>query len=327
MKTLALATVLALGLFAAPITSEAQEARKVYRVGLLGSGVPPSAEARAQSPFAPKARELGWIVGWNMVLEERWAEGKLERLPQLAADLVSAEVDVIVASGTPPTLAAKQATQTIPIVFVAQFPVERGIVKSLARPGGNLTGIALHVPLLKNLELLKEILPGATQVTYLTAPAVWPQSVARAWTRIEAEGLRLNVKLQRAFVQAPQDIESAFSQFKRNHPHALLVDNVTATSVGEDRLCRLAMRHKLPTIGVSRRTAEAGCLLAYGTESAEVSRQVAVFVDRILRGTRPADLPVVQPAKFELVINLKTAKALAVTIPQSLLLRANQVIE
>jgi putative ABC transport system substrate-binding protein len=232
-----------------------------------------------------------------------------------------------VASGTPPTLAAKQATQTIPIVFVAQFPVERGIVKSLARPGGNLTGIALHVPLLKNLELLKETLPGATQVTYLTAPAVWPQSVARAWTRIEAGGLRLNVKLQRAFVQTPQDIDSAFSQFKRNHPHALLVDNVAATSVGEDRLCRLAMKHKLPTIGVSRRFAEAGCLLTYGTESAEVSRQVAIFVDRILRGTRPADLPVVQPAKFELVINMKTAQAIGLTIPPSLLLRADQVIE
>jgi ABC-type uncharacterized transport system substrate-binding protein len=327
MKNLVLVTMLALGLFAAPITAAAQEARKVYRVGLLGSGVPPNAEARARLPFAPKARELGWIVGWNMVLEERWAEGKLERLPQLAADLVSARVDVIVASGTPPTLAAKQATQTIPIVFVAQFPVERGIVKSLARPGGNLTGIALHVPLLKNLELLKETLPGATQVTYLTAPAVWPQSVARAWTRIEAGGLRLNVKLQRAFVQTPQDIDSAFSQFKRNHPHALLVDNVAATSVGEDRLCRLAMKHKLPTIGVSRRFAEAGCLLTYGTESAEVSRQVAIFVDRILRGTRPADLPVVQPAKFELVINMKTAQAIGLTIPPSLLLRADQVIE
>jgi putative tryptophan/tyrosine transport system substrate-binding protein len=327
MKTLALATILALGLLAMPITAAAQEARKVYRLGLLGSGVPPSAEARARSPFAPKARELGWIVGWNIVLEERWAEGKLERLPQLAADLVGARVDVIVASGTPPTLAAKQATQSIPIVFVAHFPVERGIVKSLARPGGNLTGIAIHVPLLKHLELLKETLPAATQVTYLTDAAVWPQSVASAWARIEAGGLMLKVKLQRVFVQAPQDIESTFSQFKKNHPHALLVDNVTATSVGEHRLCRLAMKHRLPTIGVSRRFAEAGCLLTYGTDSAEVWRQVAIFVDRILRGTRPADLPVVQPAKFELVINLKTAKSLGLTIPQSLLLRADQVIE
>jgi putative ABC transport system substrate-binding protein len=210
----------ALGLLAAPITAEAQDARKVYLVGLLGSGVPPSAEARARSSFAPKARELRWIVGWNIVFEERWAEGKLERPPQLAADLVSTRVDVVVASGTSSTLAAKQATQTIPIVFVAHFLVEKGIVKSLARPGSNLTGIAIHVPLLKHLELLKQSLPGATQVTYLTDPAVWPQSVAGAWTRIEAGALMLNVKLQRVFVQQPQDIESAFPQFKRNHPHA-----------------------------------------------------------------------------------------------------------
>jgi putative tryptophan/tyrosine transport system substrate-binding protein len=210
MKASVLCVGIAVALCLAPsLTAEAQPAGKVYRIGLLSSGVPPSAEAR--SPFLLEARELGWVVGQKVIVEERWAEGKLERLPQFAAELVSARVDVIVALGGAATAAAKQATQTIPIVFVARFPVEMGLVKSLARPGGNLTGIALHVPYSKTVDLLHEILPRATRVAYLTDPASFVPPNLKRHEHFEARALMLNVKLQRVPVRASEDVETAFS--------------------------------------------------------------------------------------------------------------------
>jgi putative ABC transport system substrate-binding protein len=325
-----LLVALALGLFAPPLATEAQPAGKVYRIGVLSSIRPLSAEERARSPFILKLREFGWLEGQNIVIIERHSEGNLERLPELAAELLSAGVDLIVTrGGTPPTLAAKRATHTIPIVFfTAGDPVEKGIVASLARPGANVTGIANHVGFSKQLQVLTETVPNATRVAFLHNPAAFgsPDYLKASLATLKAEARTLNLKIQPVPVRAPEEVERVFLDFSRSRPEGLLVDDVPATWIAREPLCRLAMQHGLPAISRNRLFAEAGCLLSYGEHRAERIRQAVVLMDKILRGATPADLPVEQPERFELVINLKTAKALGLTIPQSVLIRADEVI-
>jgi putative ABC transport system substrate-binding protein len=329
-KAIGKIAVLLIGMIAVPLAAEAQQAAKVYRIGVLTLGRFPFAD-EIWSPFRLKLWELGWIAGKNYVVEERHGEqGKLERLPELAAELVALNVDVIVTPGTPPTLAAKQATQRIPIVFPsAGDPVEKGLVASLARPGGNVTGIAHHLGFGKHLEVLKEAVPKVSRVAFVHNPAAFgsPEYLKASLATLETEARRLNLKVQPVPIHAPDELERVFAEFMRSGPEGAYVDDVPATITVRDRLCRLAIQYRLSVISRARLFPESGCLLSYGEHLADKFRQAAVLVDKILRGAKPADLPVEQPTKFELVLNLKTAKALGLAIPQSVLIRADEVIQ
>jgi putative ABC transport system substrate-binding protein len=330
-RNVVFAFILALNILAAPLAEGAQQTGKVYRIGVLSSVRPLSAEERARSPFILKLRELGWVEGQNVVITERHSEGNLQRLPDLAAELVSSGVDILVTwGGTPPTLAAKQATQTIPIVFfTAGDPVEKGIVKSLARPGGNVTGLANHVGFSKQLEVLKDAVPKTSSVAFLHNPEAFgsPEYLKASLAALETEARTLNLKVQPIPVHAPDEVKRVFLDFSRSRPEGLLVDDVPATLIAREPLCRLAIQHGLPAISRNRLFPDASCLLSYGEHRAERIRQAVVLMDKILRGAKPADIPVEQPSKFELVINLKTAKALGLKIPQSVLIRADEVIQ
>ena len=330
MKLRPVGLIVVFALLGAPPVAYAQQAGKVYRIGVLDSGRPPSPGNWRLLLFV-KLKELGWVEGQNVEYVGRFTEGNLQRLPAAAAELVSLGVDVIVTfGGTPPTLAAKQATQTIPIVFTsAGDPVERGLVASLARRGGNVTGIANFVTYGKLLELLKEAVPKISRVAFLHSPAVFasPENVKTYLATVEAEARTLNLKVQPVPLQTPEEIERVFQDFGRNSPEGLLVDDVQATVLAREQLCRRAIQEKLPAIGQSRVFPEAGCLLSYGEPPAERFRQVAVLVDKVLRGAKPADLPVERMTTLEMVINLKTAKALGLKIPQSVLVRADEVIQ
>jgi len=317
----------ATGLLAAPLAARAQQAVKVWRIGYLDQG-----SASGNGPyfeaFRHGLRDLGWIEGKNIALEVRFAEGKTERLPSLAAELVRRKVDLIATSSTPAALAAKQATATIPIVigFVAD-PVGSGVVRSLARPGANITGWTHQGLELreKYLELLKEAVPDAIRFGVLWNPA---NPVHRpSMGTIEAAGRRLKVELYPVGAQEPKEIEGAFSALVAKRVEALVVfpDGmfIAQTSV----IVGLAARRRLPAMYGVREYAEAGGLMAYGTNLLGMFRLSASFVDKILKGAKPGDLPVEQPTNFAFVINLKTAKALGLTIPPSLLARADQVIE
>ena len=305
-------------LLAPPLAAEAQQAKKVYKIGYLSS------DPGIRKTFLQGLRDLGYVEGRDFVMEYRWAEGQPMRLPELAADLVRARVDVIVTAGTPATLAAMQATKTIPIVspFAGNL-VATGIVKSLARPGGNVTGLTTQVPTLKLYQLLKEAVPRVTRVVYLYDPASSPPGVAEELT---SEARAANVELQMAALRDPNNIAQAFAEFRRG-TNGLVLDRSTPLVRKADEICRLALQGKLPTASRGRVHADAGCLMSYGENLDDMARRAAVFVDKILKGAKPADLPVEQPTKFELVINLKTAKALGLTIPQSLLLRADEIIQ
>jgi putative ABC transport system substrate-binding protein len=328
MKTLALATILALGLLAAPLAAEAQQASKIARIGYLefGSAAPGTPLLEA---FRQGLRELGWVEGQNIAIEVRYAEGKQDRLPKFAVDLVNLKVDLIFASATPAALAAKQATTTIPIVigFVAD-PVGSGLVPRLARPGGNITGWT-HLAGLelnaKRLALLKEAVPGAARIGALWNPA--NPIHGPSLKEVEAAARKLKVQLHPMGVQDPQKLQGAFSAMAQERVQALTVPPDGMFLAHQALIIDLAAKHRIPTMYGVRELAEAGGLMAYGVNLPEMYRHGAFFVDRILKGAKPADLPVEQPTKFELIINLKTAKALDWTIPQSLLLRADQVIE
>ena len=314
---------LILSLFVVSFATEAQQPEKPYRIGYLTVAVGPT--PRTQS-FLDGLRDLGYVEGKDFVLEYRPVAGKIERLPELAADLVRIKVDVIVAAGTLAALPAKRATGTIPIVFAGvTYPVERGIVTSLARPGANVTGVALHVGLAKHLQVLKEMAPRISRVAFFYSPPAADEYTYLA--RLQADGRAFDVKLDPVHVREPADVERAFSEFTRNGTNGLLVDNPSVLLRVRERVCGLALKQRLPVVGRGREFADAGCLTSYGENLDEVYRRAATYVDRILKGMKPADLPVEQPTKFEFVINMKTARALGLTISPSLLLRADQLVE
>ena len=313
-------------LLAAPLAAEAQQTGKVYRVAFLGS-TSPSGYASQMEAFRRGLRDLGYVEGQNLVIEFRWAQGKNERLPELAAELVRLKPDVLVTHGPPGALAAKRATDTIPIVLGAiGAAVETGAVEGLARPGGNVTGLSFFVLELnaKRLELLKEAVPRVGRVGVLLKrdnPANKP--VLRA---MEDAAQTLKLQLQPIEVRDPADLESAVSTLRKGNADAMAVHEEAMLIAEAGRIADLARKHHLPTVGFVEYV-RAGGLLAFGANFSDLWRRAAGFVDKILKGARPADLPVERATKFELIINLKTAKALGLTIPPSLLQRADQVIQ
>ena len=320
-------TVVALGLILSllfvPFATEAQRPEKPYRIGYLA--VAPGPTPRTQS-FLDGLRNLGYVEGKDFVMEYRRSGEQIERMPELAADLVRINVDVIVAATTIAALPAKRATGTIPIVFAGgTYPVERGLVTSLARPGGNVTGVTLHVGVAKNLQVLKEMAPKTSRVAYLYSASPADDYVSTVLAGLEADARAFNVKIDPVNVRDAADVDRAFSEFKRNGTNGLLVDPTSVLLRVRDLVCGLALKQGLPVVSRGRELADAGCLASYGENFDEVYRRAATYVDRILKGMKPADLPVEQPTKFELVINLKTAKALGITTPPSLLLQAEVI--
>jgi putative ABC transport system substrate-binding protein len=323
------ALVLMAVLLAAPLVAETQQAGKVYRIGYM-SVVSRQSAAPLMSIFLRALRDLGWIEGRNLLVEWRWADGKVERLSGFAAELAKLNVDLIVAPQSDSALAAKRVTRTIPIVHVvAGDPVADGLVTSLARPGGNVTGLTLTPsPEIegKRLGLLKET-TGASRVTVLWNPARHYPYVELALREVNAAARILGVQVQVLEARGPDQFEPAFAAMVRGQADALFTLADSMFWLHRRRLAELEAKHRLPTMHDLREYVEAGSLMAYGPDLADLFRRAAVYVDKILKGAQPADLPVEQPTKFELVINLKTAKALGLTIPQSLLQRADQVIE
>ena len=315
------------GVLMAPKTAGAQATAKAYRVGVLVSTSATSYRDFLEA-FRQGLRELRWIEGQNVAFEYRFAEGRFDRLPELAAELVRLGVDIIVASPTPPAVAAKNATATIPIVMVdAGDPVGVGLVASLARPGGNVTGLAFSVGVDngKALELLREAVPKARRVAILTNPANPAQPIAIRDLKIAGQSLGLQLLFLE--VRGPNEIESAFTAVGRERAGAMLVPADSLFGLHRTELVTLAAKSRVPTAYGTREHVDLGGLMSWGPSTVAAWRRAAVFVNKILTGAKPADLPVEQPTKFELVINLKTAKALGLTLPQSLLLQADQVIE
>jgi putative ABC transport system substrate-binding protein len=330
MLRAALTVVLALGLLAAPLAAEAQQAAKIARIGYLSINL--AANPHLREAFLQGLRDLGYVEGRDVVIEDRSAEGKLERFPALAAELVALKVDVIVTAGGPPAaLAAKQATRTLPIVFAAAAdPVTDGLVTSLARPDRNVTGLSILAPELvgKRLEQLKQAVPGVSRVAVLWQPGALGQRTEKDTLKgAEVAARALGVRLQFVEARGPEDFDRAFSDMTRARAGALTVLTGAMFFGERRRLVDLAAKNRLPAVYPWREFVDAGGLMAYGPNVADLYRRAATYVDRILKGAKPADLPVEQPTKFELVINLKTAKALRLTIPQSLLRQADQVIE
>jgi putative ABC transport system substrate-binding protein len=318
------------GLLAAPLAAEAQQAGKLYRIGVLANAPPTTPGAsRNWEAFRRALSERGWVEGQSFVAEYRFAEGRLERFPSLATELVSLKVDLIVAGNPEAARAAKRATSTIPVVMVYVFdPVGMGIVASLARPGGNVTGVAFGAgPEIvgKYLELLREAVPKASRVAVLMNPDSPSSPVLLRETQAAAHALA--VTLQVLDVRKADDLDSVFAAMTREHDGALLVLPHLFLFAHARRIVDLADRSRLPAMYPVRDFVEAGGLMAYAANAPDMFRRAGYFVDKILKGAKPADLPVEQPTKFELIINLKTAKALALTIPPSLLARADQVIE
>ncbi len=324
MERRAFMATIASGLLAAPVATEAQQPGKIHRIGFLSAN--PLAGNNSKN-FLRGLRDLGYVEGSDFVMEYRSAEGHADRLPELAADLVRARVDVIVTGGTPATMAAKQATQTIPIVFaVAGSVVEKGIVRSLAQPGGNVTGQQFQAGHSKVLQLLKDAVPEVTRVVFLYDPASLSGEVPGATLKLmHFAAQSQNVVLQPVAVSDPNGIPKAFAEFGRG-TNGLVIQTTTVLLMTAEHICKLSLQRRLPATGHGRVFADAGCLMSYGENLDDMFRRAAAYVDKILKGTKPGSLPVEQPTKFELVINLKTAKALALTIPQSLLSRADEVI-
>jgi putative ABC transport system substrate-binding protein len=321
-------TVLALlALGVAPLASFAQQAAKIPRIGLLSS-FSSSVTAHWHKAFLQGLRELGWVEGKNVGIEYRYAEGRSERLPDLAADLVRLKTDIIVAAITPEALAAKNATKTIPIVVASMGdPVELGLVESLAHPGGNITGLT-NIPaeqVGKRLELLKEIIPKLSRVAVLWDPR--NQTSALAWKEIQLPARRLGVQLHSLELRSPNDFDKAFEAATKARADALAIMPGLSFVANLKRIADFAVKSRLPSLYHLREFAEAGGLVAYGADRTDLFRRAATYVDKILKGAKPADLPVQLPTKFELVINLKTAKQLGLTIPRSVLLRTDEVIQ
>ena len=309
-----------------PLAAVAQQPTHVYRIGYL-LGTPREPEPFLET-FLEGMRVLGYVEGQNLVMEYRAAAGQYERLPDLAAELVRLKVDVLLAVTTPAALAAKHATTTIPIVMMGVGdPVGSGLVASLARPGGNVTGLASLDPELvgKQLELLKAMLPTVSRIAILWNPANPAHALAVPQADVAAQ--RLGVQLHRVEAHGPDVLDSAFAAMPSAHAGALLVLGDGMFFEHRRRFAELEATSGLPTMHNSRPFVEAGGLMAYGPSRLDIRRRAAVYVDKLLKGAKPADLPVEQPTKFELIINLKTAKALGITVPPSLLLLADEVIQ
>jgi len=317
---------LTLSLLAAPLAARAQQPTKVPRVGYL-SDESGSLGLASFEPLAKGLRELGYLEGRTIVFENRYADGKTEVLPGLAAELVRIQVDVIVTVGTPATRAAKNATETIPIVFTRiADPVALGLVASLARPSGNLTGVSLLSPDLnaRRLEIVTEAIPGGRRVGVFWDPTFPP--AALELREIERAARLLNVELQPLEVRAAEELEAAMLAVVGQRAQALIVVPALLFTEQRHRIAALAVKNRLPTMLSRREHVEAGGLMSYGTNYSAMYRRAATYVDKILKGAKPADLPVEQPMRFELIINLKTATALGLTIPPSLLFQADEVI-
>ena len=322
MRRIGLAAVLALGLLA-PLAADAQQAGRIPLVGVLR---PTSPTDPLTDPFRQGLRDLGYVEGHNIRLVYRFAEGRYERLPGLAAELVRLPVDVLVTDG-PGAIAAKHATDTIPIVFtISAHPVEDGLVASLARPGGNITGLsALDLDLAgKRLELLREIVPSLRRMAIVWNPGRLGHAVQVK--ELQAVTSKGGIQLEIAEVRNPQELDRAFRTLVAKKVGAVTVFDDAMFFQERTRITELAAQSQMPAMYGYRGYVEAGGLLSYGANRAELSRRAAIFVDKILKGVKPADLPIEQPTKFELVINLKTAKALGLTIPQSILVRADEII-
>jgi len=317
---------LTLATFVAPLAAAAQQAKTVPRLGVLFTGSSSVPPGPAHDAFMKQLGEFGWVEGRNLAVERRWAD-RPDRLPDVAAEIVRLSVGVILAPGLQAAQAAKKSTSTIPIVMIAF--ADPASVASLARPGGNLTGLTVgqtEVVTEKRLELLKEAIHRLSRVAVLwdVGTGALPGDAA---SMLEAAARSLRLQLQHLQVRAASDFEGAFKAAKKNGAGALLLIETPLMSRNETLIAELGLKNRLPVMPLYARIVEAGGLMSYGTNLPDLFRRAAIFVDKILKGAKPADLPVEQPTKFELVINLKTAKALGLTIPQSLLLRADQVIE
>jgi putative ABC transport system substrate-binding protein len=323
---------MALGVVAVPVAVDAQQPAKVARIGYLATGPLESPEQRSVfDAFRQGMRELGYVEGRNIVIVVREADGKIERFPALARELVGLKVDVIVATNSLTGRAVRRATSTIPtVVPIMGDPVGDGLVASLARPGGNITGLAFIGPQLvpKRLELLKEALPNVSRVAGLWHPGGYGERTMNGMMK-EAEGAAQTLRLQLRLVavQRPDELGRAFATIAGDRADALFVFPSPMLFTERRRIVELAAKQRLPSMSQDRAFVEIGGLLSYGANITALSRRGAAYVDKILKGAKPADLPVQQPTKFELVINLKTARALGLTIPSSLLLRADEVIQ
>ncbi len=327
MERRAFLGTLAGGLLSRPLVAEAQPARRIPRIAFLTTTSPetsPTTEA-----FRRGLRELGYVEGQNLTVEYRWGRGTTERFPEFAADVVRLNVDVIVAANTAAGRAAQRATKTIPIVIPTMAdPVADGFAASLAQPGGNITGLSFQSPDLqgKRVQLLREALPSVSRVALLmdSNETVYRLVASEAESAVRAIGVRPEPLVE---VQNPTDLAKAFSRITRERADAVLIVGGTMLYVNRVRLAQHAVKARLPMVCDVRADVEAGCLMSYGANLDDLFRRAAEYVDRILKGAKPGDLPIEQPTRFELVINLKTGKALGLTIPPSLLARADQVIE
>ena len=316
------------GLFS-PVAAGAQQAAKIARIGYLSPNL--AADPHLPEAFRQGLRDLGHVEGRNLVIEYRDAAGEYDRLPALAAELAALKVDVIVAANTPGALAAKRATSALPIVFVAVGdPIGSGLVASLARPGGNVTGTSGGAPELvgKCLEQLKQAVPGVSRVAVLWQPGAYGEGTEKNMLKAaEVAAQALGLRPQFVEARGPGDFDRVFSEMTKARADGLTVLSGAMFISERRRLVDMAAKNRLPAVYAWREFVDAGGLLAYGPNLADLFRRAATYVDRILKGTKPADLPVEQPTKFELLINLKAAKALGLTIPQSVLARADQVVE
>jgi len=319
---------LAGGLFAAPLVTAAQPNAKVYRIGFLVTATS-TETGHLFKALSEGLRELGYVEGRNVVFERRFAEGRQERLPALAAELVRLKVDILVTGSNPVIAAVKQATATIPVVMaVSRDPVGAKFIASLARPGGNITGLANDTApdiIGKNLALLKEAVPRISRVTYLWNPV--PPGAEASKNALESAARNLGVAFQSVEVRGHAELEGAFAAMVRERANGIVVAQDPVTFGSRSHVALLAARSRLPAVYGVGEFAEAGGLMSYGPNIADQFRRAAIYVDKILKGAKPGDLPIEQPTKFELVINLKAAKALGLTLPPSLVQRADQVIE
>jgi putative ABC transport system substrate-binding protein len=311
----------------APLAASAQEARKLPRIGFLGNSTA-TLEANLVGPFRDGLHDLGYVEGRNILIEYRWAEGNYERFPSLIAELIALKADVIVTAGTPAAVAVKKATASIPLVMVAVGdPVGTGLVASLGRPGGNATGLTSIAPELegKRLELLKEVLPKVSRVAVLWNPANAYQIGSEK--EVQAAAKVLHILVASLPVRNREQLGNALAAIPREHADAVLVLADRLFLHNRERIADFVITNRLPAMNAYRELVEAGGLISFGPSYAVMHRQAATYVDKILKGAKPADMPVEQPAKFELVINLKSARALGITIPQSVLARADEVIQ